>query len=137
MLAFYNGEMIEKRVVILHVSHQELKLRGFNFVSYLATLLATETPYFAAGLLILLGAEKAQCCLQLIVLLRRFISNCSGNENLLKLIRGEVYDMLIVNTETKVAVTELVSKIAMTSAVSHLFPHMGAILTRILLKMCI
>jgi alpha/beta superfamily hydrolase len=50
--------MIEKRVVILHVSHQELKLRGFNFVSYLATLLATETPYFAAGLLILLGAEK-------------------------------------------------------------------------------
>ena len=48
--------------------------------------------------------KKTQCCLQLIVLLRWFISNCSGNENLLKLTRGEVYDMLIVNTETKVAV---------------------------------
>jgi hypothetical protein len=43
--------------------------------------------------------------------LRRFISNWSGNENLLKLPWGEVYDMLIVKTEKKVGVTELVSKI--------------------------
>jgi hypothetical protein len=39
------------------------------------------------------------------------ISNSSGNEILLKLPRGEVYDMLIVKTEEKVGFTELVSKI--------------------------
>jgi hypothetical protein len=45
------------------------------------------------------------------LLLRWFISNCSGNANLLKLLRGQVYDILIVKTEKKVGVTELVSKI--------------------------
>jgi hypothetical protein len=46
--------------------------------------------------------------------LRWFISNCSGNENLLKLPRGEVYDIYahtVVKAERKVGITEHVSKI--------------------------
>jgi hypothetical protein len=46
------------------------------------------------------------------------ISNSSGNEILLKLPRGEVYDMLIVKTEK--------SRFEdMTRSLCHLSPHMA------------
>jgi hypothetical protein len=48
-----------------------------------------------------------------------FISNCSGNENLLKLPRDKVYDMLIVKTGKKTHFED------MTIAICHLFPHMA------------
>ena len=54
--------------------------------------------------------DKSELHHQGLSYLRWFISNCSGNENLLKLPRDEAYDMLRVKTE-KSLVTELVSKI--------------------------
>ena len=36
---------------------------------------------------------------------------CSGNENLRKLPRGEVYDIFIIKTDKKVGVTKLISTI--------------------------
>ena len=53
-----------------------------------------------------------------------FISNCYGNENLLKLPRGEVYHMLIVKTEKKLG-RLWVRFEDMTSAICHLSPHMA------------
>jgi hypothetical protein len=43
--------------------------------------------------------------------LRQFRSNCSRNENVLKLRRHGVYDILKVKSQKKVGVTELVKKI--------------------------
>jgi hypothetical protein len=57
------------------------------------------------------GNFRTPIVLYMVAGLRWFISNCSANENLLKLPRGEVYDMLIVKTENNVGVTELVSKV--------------------------
>jgi hypothetical protein len=75
---------------------------------------------------------------------------CSGNENLLKLPRGDVYDMLIVKTEKKVEVTKPISTIWQVQH-AKFPPHMAPswqvtwtianlywiFLTRILLKMSI
>ena len=36
---------------------------------------------------------------------------CSGNENVRKLPRGEVYDIFIIKTDKKVGVTKLISTI--------------------------
>jgi hypothetical protein len=61
--------------------------------------------------------------------LRWFISNCSGNENLLKLPRGEVYDMLIVRTDWKVGGPNSFRRYDKCNMPP--FPPYGAILTRL------
>jgi hypothetical protein len=54
--------------------------------------------------------------------LRWFISNSYGNENLLKLPRGEVYDMLTLKQKKRWADPEFVSKIRQVQYAT--FPHM-------------
>jgi hypothetical protein len=52
---------------------------------------------------------------------------CSGNENLRKLSRGEVYDILIIKTDKKVEVTKLISTIWQVQHAKS--PPYGTILT--------
>jgi hypothetical protein len=47
----------------------------------------------------------------LTIRLRKFRSNCSRNENVLKLPRHGVYDILKIKSHKKVGVTKLVKKI--------------------------
>jgi hypothetical protein len=58
--------------------------------------------------------------------LRWFISNCSGNENSLKLPRGEVYELLYAhNKNRKKALGHRTRLEDMTSAICHLSPNMA------------
>jgi hypothetical protein len=69
------------------------------------------------------------CRMQPAYNLRRFISSCSGNENLLKLPRGEVYDMLIVKTGKKLGSPNSFRRYDKRN-ICHVFPPYGAIFNK-------